>query len=375
MTMAVARHRHHRLRHRRRHHRRRRSPAAARSIVILERGERLADDARDARRAGRSSSMGTSGRRRCGARPSGEAFNPGNYYYVGGNSKLYGAVLIRYRGEDFRAMRARSAASRRPGRSPMRRWSHGIGSAEQLFQRARRRWARTRPSRATPALPLRAGARRAARSPGLAGALKRPGVRPFVAAARRRHRRAGCGAPRRRGMPFPTPAPARSTPRRRRSPPRSQTRTSPWSPAPIVDAAGGGRRGGRIDAVEYRQGERRRAARRRRRPQPPARSIRRRCCCAPTGGLANRSDQVGRNFMNHNCAAMLAVDPRRRNNVRLPEDARHQRLLPDRRQGRPPLGNVQLLGKISGADPPGQRALRRRVRACHGSPPQPSTGT
>ena len=34
----------------------------------------------------------------------GAAFNPGNYYYVGGNSKFYGAVLIRYRKEDFAAM-------------------------------------------------------------------------------------------------------------------------------------------------------------------------------------------------------------------------------------------------------------------------------
>lgn len=31
----------------------------------------------------------------------GQPFNPGNYYYVGGNSKFYGAVLIRYRREDF----------------------------------------------------------------------------------------------------------------------------------------------------------------------------------------------------------------------------------------------------------------------------------
>lgn len=31
----------------------------------------------------------------------GVGFNPGNYYNHGGNSKFYGAVLMRYRAEDF----------------------------------------------------------------------------------------------------------------------------------------------------------------------------------------------------------------------------------------------------------------------------------
>ena len=31
----------------------------------------------------------------------GNPFNPGNYYCNGGNSKFYGAVLLRYRAEDF----------------------------------------------------------------------------------------------------------------------------------------------------------------------------------------------------------------------------------------------------------------------------------
>lgn len=66
-------------------------------------------------------------------------------------------------------------------------------------------------------------------------------------------------------------------------------------------------------------------------------------------GLANSSDQVGRNFMNHNSSAVIAVSPTYRN------DAIYQKTfgfndyyLTDGESG-PPLGNVQLLGRVSGA--------------------------
>ena len=71
-----------------------------RRIVVLERGEHLRDrpEAHDdvaifERGFYRSSEewLGTDG----------EPFLPGNYYYVGGNSKFYGAVMYRYREEDF----------------------------------------------------------------------------------------------------------------------------------------------------------------------------------------------------------------------------------------------------------------------------------
>jgi choline dehydrogenase-like flavoprotein len=67
-----------------------------------------------------------------------------------------------------------------------------------------------------------------------------------------------------------------------------------------------------------------------------------------SNGLANRSDQVGRNFMNHNCSAVLALHPLRRN------DSIYQKTLLVNDyylKGGPngePLGNIQLLGKISG---------------------------
>src|SRR5207253_2375458 len=66
------------------------------------------------------------------------------------------------------------------------------------------------------------------------------------------------------------------------------------------------------------------------------------------GGLANSSDQVGRNFMNHNSAAMLAIDPRRRNSsVYQKTLSVNDYYLSDGKGGKP-LGNVQLLGKING---------------------------
>ncbi len=94
-----------------------------RRILIVEKGERLKPSPRTGRRAifGRAH-----------FRPKEEwldgdnqLFNPGNYYNVGGNSKFYGAVLLRYRREDFSPLR-HMAERRQAGRSPMTAWSRGI---------------------------------------------------------------------------------------------------------------------------------------------------------------------------------------------------------------------------------------------------------
>jgi choline dehydrogenase-like flavoprotein len=64
-------------------------------------------------------------------------------------------------------------------------------------------------------------------------------------------------------------------------------------------------------------------------------------------GLANRSGAVGRHFMNHNCSAVLAIDPRSVN------DSVYQKTLGindfylDDGRGGPPLGNIQLLGRVT----------------------------
>ncbi|WP_171128358.1 GMC oxidoreductase [Ruegeria sp. HKCCA5014] len=67
----------------------------------------------------------------------------------------------------------------------------------------------------------------------------------------------------------------------------------------------------------------------------------------PTG-LANRSDQVGRNFMNHNCSAVLALHPLRRNRAVYQKTLMFNDYYNSDGQGGLPLGNIQMLGKITG---------------------------
>ncbi|MFZ0530057.1 MAG: GMC family oxidoreductase [Propionicimonas sp.] len=65
------------------------------------------------------------------------------------------------------------------------------------------------------------------------------------------------------------------------------------------------------------------------------------------GGLANSSDQVGRNFMMHNNAHIAAVDLDRRNDVVFQKTLQVNDWYHDGGDGRP-LGTLQMLGKVQG---------------------------
>lgn len=78
-------------------------------------------------------------------------------------------------------------------------------------------------------------------------------------------------------------------------------------------------------------------------------------------GLANSSDQVGRNFMNHNITAVLGVSPFRRNRSVYEKTIQlNDWYLTGGPKGEP-LGNVQMLGRITGEIMAAESGLPLRV--------------
>ena len=84
--------------------------SAGANILILEAGERLLPSSRN-RDARAIFVDGHFRPHELWYDAEGKGFNPGNYYYVGGNSKLYGAVQTRYRREDFGEIQHREGVS------------------------------------------------------------------------------------------------------------------------------------------------------------------------------------------------------------------------------------------------------------------------
>jgi len=319
-------------------------------LLILERGEHLRDspETRDARAIFQRNVF----------RPDetwydrdGQGFNPGNYYYVGGNSKFYGAVLMRYRAEDFAPLEHAGGTS--PG------WPFDYAALEPWYARAEKLYA------------VRGAVGEDPTEPPRSSGYPYPPVPDEQPIARTRELLRSAGL-----HPFSLPLGVdhQAWMRRAKTPwdafpdthsgkmdaetcaldqalqnSRVRLRTGAQVLRLTTDSAGR-----RIQQVIYRcAGEEHRVA-----PKlvvlaagavNSAALLLRSANSARPAGLANSSDQVGRNFMNHNCTAMLAVDPRR------PNDAVYQKTIGlndfylDDGAGGGPLGNVQLLGKISGA--------------------------
>ena len=316
-----------------------------RSILILERGERLRPSPQDrddqaifAQGVFRPAETWLDGED--------APFNPGNYYYVGGNSKFYGAVLIRYRAQDFAPIRHMGGTT--PG------WPFGYDALEPFYTQAEQLYHVRGQTGQDPTDPPRTAP------------YPHPPVpdEPAIAALRARLAKVGLHPA---TLPLGVDLPRWLA--------RART---PWDAFP--DTTGGKMDAetaalavalrhdnvrlrtraqvarlhagpdGAITAVELTTGERLGASTvilAAGAVQSAALLLASATADYPAG-LANRSDQVGRNFMNHNCSAVLAIHPVWAN------DAIYQKTLmindfylsggPDDA----PLGNIQLLGKISG---------------------------
>lgn len=314
-------------------------------IVILERGVQLPDapEARDARAifqrgVYRPQETWTDG--------AGVAFNPGNYYFTGGNSKFYGAVLFRFRAEDFSPRQHAEGVT--PG------WPFGYDVLEPWYTRAESLY------------QVRGALGDDPTEPPHTVPYPHPPVpdEPAIAAVRARMKRVGL---------HPASLPLGVDIDR-----WLQRAATPWDAFPDtrsgkMDAETCGLAialahsnvtlqtgsrvtrlllaadGQRLEGVEYQHdgamhmlkaglvvlsaGAVNSAALLLRSSVP---------------GVANGNDMVGRHFMNHNSSAVLAIDPRTLN------DSIYQKTLGindfylSDGAGGPPLGNIQLLGRISG---------------------------
>ena len=319
-----------------------------RRILIVEKGERLQPSPAD-RDADAIFGKAHFRPREEWLDGAGQLFNPGNYYNVGGNSKFYGAVLLRYRREDFSPLRHMGGTTSG--------WPIAYDSLETWYQQAEQMFEvrgtlgedPTEPPHsgrydheAVPDEPAIADLRRRLKSVGLHPASLPLGVDIDTWLAHGRTTWDAypdtCGGKK--------DAETVSLAAALRHPNVSLT-----TGCEVTRLLAGD--GGRITGVEMlNKGEKQVLS------APlvvlSAGAVRSAAILLSSAddqnpqGLANRSDQVGRNFMNHNCSAVLALHPLRRN----PSVYQKTLLVNDfYLTGGPngePLGNIQLLGKITG---------------------------
>jgi len=280
----------------------------------------------------------------------GTAFNPGNYYNVGGNSKFFGAVLVRYRREDFVEM------AHLEGVSPA--WPFAYEELEPWYSRAEQLYQVRGALGQDPTEPTHS---RPYSFPPV------PDEAP-IATVRERLRRNGL-------HPYSLPLGVDIDKWLAKA-------KTPWDAHPnSFDGKMDAETVGLAIALQHRN-VRLQIRSRVTRLETSADGTRietiryisdgveqtlspklvilsagavqssvlllRSANAANPRGLANSSDQVGRNFMNHNSSAVLAVSPFFRNTSIYQKTFGFNDYYLSDGEGGPPLGNVQLLGRISG---------------------------
>lgn len=309
-------------------------------VVILERGQ-LLRDCPEARDPDAIFKHGHFRPDETWLTPDGGRFNPGNYACVGGNSKFYGAVMLRYREADFAPIRHMGGMT--PG------WPIDHATLAPFYARAEALYRVRGDASVDPTEP-----------PHDAYAFPPVPHEPEIVDLSTRLTKAGL---------TPSPLPLAVDIDRWLS--RAQT---PWDAFP--DTTGGkldAESAALVEALKHPNVTLRTGVKVRRieveggrvtglmtsggRLTAPrivlaagavhtAALLLRSADASHPNGLANSSDQVGRNFMNHNASAVLALSHRRNRSI-------YQKTLQINDwyltggPGGAPLGNVQLLGRVS----------------------------
>ena len=319
---------------------------SGKTIVILERGDFLRDcpEARD----GAAVFSGHFNPREVWLDEAGGTFQPNNYYHPGGNSKFYGAVLMRYRAEDFSPLQHIEGTT--PG------WPISYAEFEPDYQAAETLY------------QVRGDVTGDITEPPHSGPYPHPSVphEPDMIDLMNRMRAQGLspsalplgvdidlwlqggavtfdGFPNTRGgkMDAETIGLAAAL---------KHPNVTLITGAMVTRLAASGRR---ITGVHYTHDGAEKIM-----SAPLV------CLCAGAvksaalllssanadhpNGLANSSDQVGRNFMNHNITAIIGVNPLRRNRSVYEKTIQlNDWYLTGGPKGEP-LGNVQMLGRITG---------------------------
>lgn len=275
----------------------------------------------------------------------GTPFGPGNYYYHGGNTKFYGAVLMRYRAADF------DGVEHLEGHAPA--WPFRYDDLEPWYQKAEQIFQVRGEIGTDPTEPRHSG-----RYP-------HPPVPDEPAIAELRSRMAKVGL-----HPSSLPlgidieewlshgkTPWDAFPDARSG--KMDAETCALLPAlqhPNVRLESGAEvirflteaDGRNVSEVEYRQnGEVKRARAGTFVLAAGAVRSTKILLASSERGLANRSDAVGRHFMNHNLTALLAYDWRFRNDSVYQKTFGLNDFYLDDGRGGPPLGHVQLFGRVS----------------------------
>jgi choline dehydrogenase-like flavoprotein len=279
----------------------------------------------------------------------GSPFSPGNYYYIGGNTKLYGAMLPRFREQDFGAIEHHDGLSAA--------WPVGYAEMEPFYAQAERLYLVHGEADTDPTDPWRSAPYPYPALPheptiaALADSFRQQGLHPFSMPAAVDRRPGGTCVRCRTCDGYPCMVDAKADadvcairPLATAGDIRLLTNTVISSLATTTDgkavAEAVGRRHGqpvtvRADKFVVSAGAVNSAA-----------LLLRSGTTQHPDGLGNSSGLLGRNYMVHNSTFFVAADPRRRNRTRFQKTlALNDWYLPS--AGRPyPLGNVQMLGKL-----------------------------